>query len=177
MRFGLLVGAAAGAFYVYWATRPAQFRLTSVSDADPESLLDLVSQVEREPEFVPTVTSVEVEKREGDTVQYRVETRIAGVPGWARFRKRVSVAEGSAEWETLDGAYGFRQAGLLVCERENQRTVTTVQTETACSIPVIGPVLAHFSTPFLTPIFLNWIKNLESATESAPSKEKVASRS
>jgi hypothetical protein len=166
MRVLWLAGAAAGAFCAYWMTRPAQFCVTSVSDADPEALLDLVSQVEREPEFVPSVTSVKVEERQGDSVRYRVETRIAGAPGWARFRKSIRPIEGVAEWETLEAAFGFRQTGILICERENQRTVTSVQTETACEIPALGPALARLSVPFLAPIFLKWVKNLEAAAES-----------
>jgi hypothetical protein len=174
MRVLWIAGAAAGAFCAYWAMRPAQFCVTSVSDADPKDLLDLVAQVEREPELVPSVTSVNVEERRGDAVQYRVETRIMGAPGWALFRKRINTPEGYAEWETLAAAYGFRQTGLLICERENERTITTVQTENSYRIPVIGPALAHLCTPFLAPIFLKWIKNLETACESASSKDLSA---
>ncbi len=75
----LLWVALAGTGITYLATRPARVRVEAVLDAEPDSLLDLVAQVEREPEFIPFVQQVRVEERRSHAVTYRVDVNVAGI--------------------------------------------------------------------------------------------------
>jgi len=188
MRRSFLWGVLAGAAYALLATRPARVRVSESLEAAPEDLLRAVAEVEREPEWIPFVEVVRVEDRErgaafgepsdgsdadtedhgGETVRYRVETRVAGLPGWARFHKRIDPSEGRAEWRTLDGMLGFRQRGRLVCERRSDCTFASIRATTRFQAPLLGPLLAHLSRPFLAYAFSAWLRNLDAAVRSAP---------
>lgn len=157
----LLWGAVFGGVWAYCATQPARVRVTAVQDVEPEPLLDLVSQVEREPEFIPTVQDVQVEDRLGETVRYRVEVQALGIPAWARFQKRIRPDEGWAVWFTLEGMLGMEQRGRFYSIREGGHTLTTIDTETRFNLPLLGPLLAHGSRPFLSFAFAAWLRNLE----------------
>src|SRR4051812_3870717 len=103
MRSSLLWGALGGAAYVYLATRPSRVQVVKSLQADPEALIRLVGEVEREPEFIPWVQSVKVEDRREGSVRYRVTVNVSGMPGWARFQKQILPESGRAEWQTLEG--------------------------------------------------------------------------
>ena len=156
-------GALTGAYCAFFASRPARVRATSPVISDPEALLDLVAQVEREPEFIPFVQHVRVEDRTGDTVRYRVEVSVAGIPGWARFQKAIRPQEGRADWTTLDGMFGFDQEGRFVCERGEGGTRVVITATTRFRLPVLGPLLAHASSPVLAYAFSRWLENLDAA--------------
>ncbi|MBW3622694.1 MAG: hypothetical protein KY468_04715 [Armatimonadetes bacterium] len=164
LKWGLLAGAA----YAYCSLRPARVKVSSSMPGDPDELLRLVAQVEREPELIPFVIHVQVEGREDEEVQYRVDVGVAGIPGWARFRKRIRPEEGYAEWTTLDGVLEFDQRGRIVCDPvpgRPDRFITTVTAETRFRLPLLGSVLAHASRPFLTYTFSAWLQNLEAALD------------
>lgn len=163
--------ALVGGAYALLASRPSCVRVSVPVEADPESLLNLVAQVEREPEFIPFVEAVQVERREGEEMRYRVEVRAAGIPGWARFQKSVRPADGRAEWTTLDGVLGFDQRGRFVWEGHSAGGTVTVTTTTRFHLPLIGPILAHLSAPALAFAFTAWVKNLDAAVNPASRKE------
>ncbi len=172
MNRSLLWGALAGAATAYLATRPARVRVIAELDAEPEDLLKLVAQVEREPEFIPFVQNVQLEGREGDSVRYHVETCVGGIPGWARFYKRIQPNEGRAEWHTLEGMGGFQQRGRLTSEWRAGRAHTEIQTTTQFALPVLGPILSHLSRPFLAYAFARWLMNLEAALSDASERHE-----
>ena len=97
------------------------------------------------------------------TVSYRVETRVMGVPGWARFRKRIDPEVGRADWHTVDGMAGFRQRGSLAFDRRAGCTWARLRAETAFRLPVLGPLVAHLSRPVLAYAFSQWLRNLDAA--------------
>lgn len=141
---------------------PFRMEIRRVSDADPEAVLNRVARVENEPELIPGVQAVHVEEREENRVQYRVIAGFLGVSTWARFIKTVDHAAGEARWETLEGAMGFRQSGVLTCRREEGRTIMRLRAETCFEHPVAGPFLKLGSLALL-PIYEQWLKNLETA--------------
>jgi hypothetical protein len=156
-------GTLAGAYCALLASRPARVRVASPVLSDPETLLDLVAQVEREPELIPFVQHVRVEDRADDTVRYRVEVIAAGIPGWARFQKAIRHREGRADWTTLDGMLGFDQEGRFVCERGGGGTRVVISATTRFKLPVLGALLAHASSPVLAYAFSRWLENLDAA--------------
>ena len=163
----LLWGALAGAAVAYCMMRPARVRVEAALDVEPDALLERVAEVEREPELIPFVQRVRVEERRGDSVSYRVDVSVAGIPGWARFLKRFPPGEGRAAWETLDGVIGFRQNGSLTCRREDGRARAVVETETRFDVPLLGPALAHLSRPVLAYAFSKWLEILGEAAKAS----------
>jgi hypothetical protein len=173
-RISWIGGVLAVVGYLWLKDKPARSEAAVASDADPGAILKLVEQVEREPEFIPAVRSVRLERRDGNEAVYRVEAKIAGVPGSARFRKRVIERESRAEWTTLEGVLGFRQDGGLDVRRSDGRTVVSVRAETRFLTPVVGPFLARLSAPFLTLQFRLWLQNLSREAQATRSEAAPA---
>jgi hypothetical protein len=157
---GWIAAALALAAFALLKRRPSTYlSLKFETSADPDLLLDLVSQVEREPEFIPLVSFVSLESDENDEKVYRVHAKIVGLSPWARFRKRIHRGERRAEWTTLSGFLGFRQNGSLEFRRRGETTDIALVAET--SFPRgIGAFLAPLSLPILACQFQRWITNL-----------------
>ena len=171
MRRSLLWGALAGAAYAVMATRPARIRISVPAEGSPEDLMHLVEQVEREPELIPFVEAVKVRSRDEDSVQYRVEVSVGGIPGWAEFHKRICPEEGHAEWVTCEATLHFDQRGRIFCEEKEGKRFLSLVTDTRFHLPVVGQILAHLSTPVLTYAFGEWLFRLNRAVSANGSTE------
>ncbi len=179
--WGALAGVAA---YAFLASRPSRVTVTREMDAHstPQAWLDLVADVEREPEFIPFVTRVDVEDRRGEWTRYVVRLNGAGVTGWMRFEKRVRAEgadAGEATWRSMGGTLGAGQWGRLTVTRRDERIRVTARATTRFAAPFIGPLLTHASAPFVVYAFMKWLETMErelqASSATAPMREESAS--
>jgi hypothetical protein len=133
----------------------ARLQLTHFLPAEPAEIVDLVRQVEREPEFIPGVERVDILESNGDWIRYQVHL-LAGAS--ATFRKTWDGDK--IAWASEGGTLGLRQTGLMELQPVSGGTDVHLTVETGFDAPVIGPLATCGSIPYLDVSFTRWLENL-----------------
>ncbi|MDH7568024.1 MAG: SRPBCC family protein [Armatimonadota bacterium] len=167
---GAMAGAALAATVVAEILRRNGYsvttRLEHVIGASPSDIIHLVSQVEREPEFIPAVRKVTVLERTPEAVRYRVEG-VSPLGAWyAMYHKWWDVEAGTVGWASDDGSFGLRQRGQLNLEPRDGKTLVVLTSEYTSEWAVAGPAIASAGKYMLVePNFRAWLRNLGRALE------------
>lgn len=121
-------------------------------------VVDLIKQVELEPQFIPVISSVTVHDRTDCDVHYTVSaaSRLPAV----RYRKWWNEALPAVYWESEQELMGFHHAGSIYFTEQNGKSTAHLISEHWITAPVIGRIAAPFAVPVFRSEFEAWLKNL-----------------
>lgn len=123
--------------------------------AHPCRVRTLISQVKREPDFIPGIRDVDILDAGPNWVRYKVH-----LPGGA-FAIFYKTWEGNrVAWTSEDGSYGLRQTGLCQLIPRDGGTVAHLTVETSFDAPIIGAAVAAGAEPYAKSAFRAWLQNL-----------------
>lgn len=177
---GAMAGAALAAAVVGEMLRRSGYSvrvaLKRVIHADKEAIIDLVRQVDREVQLIPTIRSVSILESSPEGVRYRVEGASPLGAWWAEYHKWWDYEAGTIGWASDKGAFGLRQRGRMNLEPVPEGTEVTLTTEYTSIAPVVGPAIAAAGKTLLVhPNFQAWLDNIAAIVEKKEGQEEATS--
>jgi ribosome-associated toxin RatA of RatAB toxin-antitoxin module len=128
--------------------------------APPAEIIDLISQVEREPELIPLVRSVEVMERRGDQVKYIAEFGLGFNVIQASYRKSWNVKKQKVNWQSESASHHLKHSGQIEFRTVDGVTYAHLITEYSFGIPVAGPLIAMLSEWAVVGALSTWLHRL-----------------
>lgn len=134
-------------------------RINQEMPAAAPEVIDLIKQVEREPELIPIISSVSVQSRSDSDVIYTVRAS-PPLPASVRYRKWWDDAVPSIHWESLCGTLGFHHQGQIQFTAANGRSIAHLRSEHWVTAPAIGRVVTPISAPVIRTELAAWLRNI-----------------
>lgn len=160
-------GAAAGALLIVDLLAPRKRQIVTLEvnmPAPAKDVISLIKQVEREPEFIPLISSVTVHERGDMEARYTVNTS-AGLPGSVRYRKWWDEAEPGVWWRSERGAFGFHNEGCIRFEDSDDGCRAILRSEHWITMPFIGRAAARAAVPIIASAMEVWLRRLADELE------------
>lgn len=119
----------------------------------------LIKQVEREPEFIPIISSVTLHSWTELSARYTV--RVASLmPAFVNYRKWWDYEAPAVYWTSQSGTLGFHNNGEILFTDKNGRSVANLRSEHWLTTPVVGRISSAVATPIIKVSLENWLKHL-----------------
>lgn len=132
------------------------------TDLSPEDIINQIAHVEREPELIPFVRSVEILESGNDFARYRVCGQTYGLPWWIQYKKTWDYETGTVKWWSEKGAYGFQNVGRLTIRKADGRNIIRLDAGFSVCLPWIGCIIERTICPALHYAFGKWLDRLAS---------------
>lgn len=134
-------------------------RIDQEMPAPASDVIDLIKQVEREPEMIPTISSVTVHERTPSEVIYTVRA-MPPLPASVRYRKWWDDAAPAVYWESQRGTAGFHHRGEIHFTEHDGKSVAHLWSEHWITTPFVGRLATPAASPLLKNELAAWLKNL-----------------
>jgi hypothetical protein len=122
-------------------------------------VIDLIKQVEREPESIPIISSVTLHSRTELSARYTV--RVASMmPACVNYRKWWDYEAAAVYWTSQSGTLGFHNNGEIIFTEKNGGSVARLTSEHWLTAPVVGRISSVAATPIIKVSLENWLKYL-----------------
>jgi hypothetical protein len=122
-------------------------------------VLDAVKQVEREPEMIPIVSSVEILSKTDAEVNYTVRTK-GCCPATVRYRKWWDESIPAVYWRSVEGTAGFHHEGSIHFTEKDGKSVAYLMSWHWVTAPLVG----RLTTPMLKSVIKAeleaWLRNI-----------------
>ncbi|MDO8589256.1 MAG: hypothetical protein Q7T82_19715 [Armatimonadota bacterium] len=135
-------------------------RITSRRRAKANALIELISQVEREPKLIPFVRSVEILERGSSHVDYRVGFGVGMTLVEALYTKTWDKTKGVVEWKSESGDLRLRHSGRIRFPSDAGQERIELNTEYGFGIPILGPLLTATVAPAVKFALALWLRRL-----------------
>ncbi|MDO8682186.1 MAG: SRPBCC family protein [Armatimonadota bacterium] len=165
---GIILAFALGAFWGVVFAQVARnrgratIRLIRRITASPESIITLVSQVERESEIIPFVRSVYILSQGHNWVRYRVTLGLVFSLAQVVYRKSWDKEKRFIQWRSESGSLRLAHSGRITFSPTSEGWLMRLSTEYAFRTPVIGWLLTALAQVPLALALWIWLRRLAS---------------
>jgi len=156
---GVAVGAVTLAVDRFAKRRRCLVTVSQQMPASASAVLDLMKQVEREPEFIPIVSSVRVLERTGTHVRYTLRAA-RPLPGAVRYGKWWDESPPAVHWRSERGTMGFQHRGEVRFTEVDGGCVAHLWSEHWFMAPLAGRLAAPAAAPIVRAQLAAWLANL-----------------
>ncbi len=161
---GIATGAVLLALDALAERKKEIVELEQYMPASPEWVIDLIMQVEREPEFIPIISGVKILGREPKEVTYEVQAARL-LPLSVRYRKWREGSPPVVRWTTVRGAFGFREDGEITFKVQGRGCVARLRSEHLVDAPIAGRFAGPAATGVIRPQLREWLRRLSETLE------------
>ncbi|MHB1001406.1 MAG: hypothetical protein ACYC27_19375 [Armatimonadota bacterium] len=160
----IVTGLAIGSIKKTGNTRNMKLHIERKSNLPSDEVINIISQVEKEPGIIPFVESVSIIDKGPCCTRYEVKGSAFGVPWWMRFKKAWDQELGVVKWASECGSYGLRNTGrITITDNENGSSII-LDSKYVIHKAVVDRYVEKLMRPGLEYAFRIWLDRLSDRT-------------